>query len=287
MPGVTRTTFVMTCCWVACVLSAPVLESARQSRPNPPNLPENNPYASAADVEAGRVLYVGRCGHCHGLSGEGGRGVVLNTGQFHRGDSDRDLFLVVRNGVPFSEMAGVPGLPEIDIWRMVAYVRQLGRQGASDPVTGDATAGSRVYQSHGCAGCHNIDSSAWGPTPTLAAGADSQGGFMGPALTDVGAKRSPRYLRESIVNPNADIPLDYRSVMVVTAAGARITGIHLNEDEYSIHLRETSGILRSFLKSELTEITLTGRSLMPASGALSKDDLDNLVAYLSSLRPKR
>jgi putative heme-binding domain-containing protein len=183
-------------------------------------------------------------------------------------------------------MPGVGSLPEIDIWRMVAFVRQLGRQGASDPITGDAAAGAVVYQSHGCAACHNIDSSAWGPTPTPAAGAN-QGGFMGPALTDVGAKRSPRYLRESIVDPNADIPLDYRSVAVVTSAGTRITGIHLNEDEYSIHLRDTSGTLRSFLKSELTEITLTGRSLMPASASLSKDDLDNLVAYLSSLRPKR
>jgi len=267
-----RTTVAMACCWVACVLSAAAPQPATQSRPSPANLPENNPYSSAADVEAGRILYVGRCGHCHGLSGEGGRGVVLNTGQFHHGDSDRDLFLIVRTGIPNSEMPGVGSLPEIDIWRMVAFVRQLGRQGASDPITGDAAAGAVVYQSHGCAVCHNID---------------THGGFMGPALTDVGAKRSPRYLRESIVNPSADIPLDYRSVTVVTTAGTRATGIHLNEDEYSIHLRDTSGTLRSFLKSELKEITLTGQSLMPASASLSKDELENLVAYLSSLRPKR
>jgi len=42
--------------------------------------------------------------------------------------------------------------------------------------------------------------------------------------------------------------------------------------------------LRSFLKNELRDVKLTGQSLMPAYHALSKNDLDNLVAYLSSLR---
>ena len=267
----TRNILLGACCWVASVMIAPAQGRGGQSLPGPPILPANNPHASAADVEAGRILYVGRCGHCHGQTGEGGRGAVLNTGQFHHGESDRDLFLIVRTGIPNSEMPGSAGLSEVELWRVVAYVRQLSRQGAPEPVTGDAAAGALVYQSRGCARCHTID---------------GQGGFMGPDLTDLGTKRSVRYVRESIVNPNADIPLDYRSVAVITAAGTRVAGIHLNEDEYSIHLRDTSGILRSFLKSELAEIRLTGESLMPAYASLSKDELDNLVAYLSSLRRK-
>jgi putative heme-binding domain-containing protein len=267
-----RRTFLLACWSITCALSVPAEKPGRQARSAAANLAEINPYSSAADVEAGRRLYVGRCGHCHGQSGEGGRSAVLNTGQFHHGNSDRELFLIIRNGIPNTEMPGAFSLVEVEVWRMVAYVKQLGRQGAPDPITGDATAGAALYQNNGCVQCHSID---------------GQGGFLGPDLTDIGAKRAVRHLRESIVNPSADISLDYRPVTVVTMKGKSIRGIHLNEDEYSIHLRDLSGSPQSFMKSELKEIKLTRESLMPAYKSLSKADLENLVAYLSSLRAAR
>jgi putative heme-binding domain-containing protein len=153
---------------------------------------------------------------------------------------------------------------------MVAYVKQLGRQSAAEPMTGDAASGAAVYARLGCAQCHAIN---------------GQGGFTGPDLSDVGAKRAVRHLRESVVNPGADLPLDFRTVVVVTPEAKSISGIHLNEDEYSIHLRDMSGNLRSFLKRELKEVRIPRESLMPAYATLSKGDLDNLVAYLASLRP--
>jgi putative heme-binding domain-containing protein len=264
---------VLVCsCWSASPVAAVAQQSPAEVQSNAANLPELNPYSSADDVEAGRKLYIGRCGHCHGLEGEGGRGAVLNRGDFRHGESDRDLFRIIRSGIPDTEMPGVPGLPAPDVWRLVAYVRQLGKQGASEPITGDAAAGVLVYQRRNCASCHSID---------------GQGAFFGPVLTGIGAKRSVRYLRDSIVNPNADVPLDYRSVTVITLAGRNVTGIHLNEDEYSIHVRDMSGVLWSFLKTEVREIRLTGQSLMPAYSSLSSEELENLVAYLSSLRPTR
>ena len=250
------------CCWLI-----PLALSAQQ----PPRPAETNPYTSAADVELGGKLYRGRCGHCHGLEGEGGRGSVLNTGRLRHGSSDRELFTVIRQGIPNTEMPGAFILPEHEVWRMAAFVQQLGRLGASsEPVTGDAAAGALVYQKSGCAVCHSIDGS---------------GGFLGQDLTEVGAKRALWHLRESVVNPDADIPLDYRPVVVTTTAGQTISGIHLNEDEYSIHLRDMGGALRSFLKRELRDLKLPRKSLMPAYASLPKDDLENLVAYLSSLRP--
>jgi len=246
------------------------LVSLAVSAQQPPKPAETNPYTSAADIELGGRLYRGRCGHCHGLEGEGGRGSVLNSGQFRRGGSDRELFGIIRQGIPNSEMPGALNLPEHEIWRMVAYVQQLGRKGASDPVTGDAAAGAVVYQKNGCAACHSIE---------------GKGGYLGQDLTDVGAKRALRHLRESVVNPDADIPLDCRSVVVTTTAGRSISGIHLNEDEYSVHLRDTTGNLRSFLKQELKEVKLPRKSLMPAYASLPESELENLVAYLSSLRP--
>jgi putative heme-binding domain-containing protein len=265
-----RYTYLLATCWFACALSVSAQNPVRQGRPAPSNLPETNPYASAADIAMGRAVYNGRCGHCHGLSGEGGRGAVLNAGRFRHGGSDRELFVTIRNGIPDTEMPGAFNVPDMEIWRMVAYVQQLGRQGGSDPITGDAAAGAAVYARSGCAQCHTID---------------GQGGGLGPELTDIGVRRAVRHLRQSIVDPNADVALDYRSVSVTDLTGKTTGGIHLNEDEYSVHLRDTAGNLRSFMKSELKEMTLPRQSLMPAYPALTPADLENLVAYLASLRP--
>jgi putative heme-binding domain-containing protein len=263
---------VIACCWIAWVLSAPAQSTGRPARPASANIPETNPYSSAADIALGRTVYNGRCGHCHGQDGEGGRGAPLNTGRFRHGGSDRELFLTIRNGIPDTEMPGSFNLPDMEVWRIVGYVQQLGRQGASEPSSGDATAGAAVYARSGCAQCHTID---------------GHGGFLGPDLTDIGARRAVRHLRQSIVEPNADIPLDYRSISVTDTRGTSISGIHLNEDEYSVHLRDLSGNLRSFMKSELKEIALPRQSLMPAYPSLPAADLENLVAYLGSLRPAR
>jgi cytochrome c oxidase cbb3-type subunit 3 len=264
-----RRTFLIAYCLMSWALALQAQRPAPQSRPG---LPETNPYATAADLEAGRKLYVGRCGHCHGKSGEGGRGAVLNTGRFKHGGSDREIFLVIRNGIPNTEMPGTFSSPEPEVWRMVAYVKQLSRQGAPEPVTGDPAAGAIIYQKTGCASCHTID---------------GKGGLLGPDLSDIGEKRAIRHLRESIVAPNADVPLDYRTVEVISVMGKSSSGIHLNEDEYSIHMRDMKGDLLSFMKSELKEIKLPRESLMPDYASLSKDDLENLVGYLGSLRQKR
>lgn len=257
-----RTFLFLACCW------ALVQNPARGPRPAPANIPEVNPYTSPADLTIGGRLFKGRCGHCHGLEGEGGRGAVLNTGRFRYGGSDRELFMTIRNGIPNTEMPGAASLPEIEIWRMVAHVQQLGRGGAPEPILGNAGAGAIVYQKNGCATCHRIG---------------SHGGLIAPDLTDIGAKRAVRHLRESLVEPNADIPLDYRSVSVVDGKGRSTSGIHLNEDEYSVHLRDMSGNLRSFMKSELAEVSLPRQSMMPAYAALPATDLEDLVAYLSTL----
>lgn len=242
---------------------------ARQPRVAAADLPDANPYTSAEDLAIGRRLFEGRCGHCHGQNGEGGRGAVLNTGLLRSGSSDRELFMTIRGGIPNTEMPGAGNLPTRELWRIVSHVRQLGRQGAPEPELGDRVAGAAVYRSSGCAACHRI--------------ADA-GAFIGPELSGIGARRSLRHLRASLVDPGADIALDYRTVAVVDRQGRRLTGIHLNEDEYSVHLRDPGGNLLSFLKSDLSQITLPRESLMPAYASLPPFDLENLVSYLGSLR---
>jgi hypothetical protein len=74
-------------------------------------------------------------------------------------------------------------------------------------------------------------------------------------------------------------------VRLTTRTGEYFTGILLNEDTYSVQIRDLSDRLRSFWRQELSEYRRErGRSPMPSYRSLSPADLDDLVAYLASLR---
>jgi cytochrome c oxidase cbb3-type subunit 3 len=234
------------------------------------NLPEKNPYDSPADAAIGRRYFLGHCAQCHGPEGEGGRGVNLTTGRYRHGSSDRELYRTIRRGVPGSEMPGT-GLSQPELWRIVAYVRRLGTAGAEEKATGDPQAGQAIYEGKGgCARCHAVN---------------GKGGRLGPELTEIGLRRSLKFLQDSLTDPSAYIGPEYRAATVTTRGGEKITGIVLNEDDYSIQLRDMRETLRSFLKSGLKEVKLQKESLMPAyKAALSEAEINDLVAYLSSLR---
>src|SRR6266851_2423319 len=82
--------------------------------------------------------------------------------------------------------------------------------GAGDPIKC-----RQVYQRSGCAACHRIG---------------VEGSVFGPELSRIGAGRSAEYIRESILNPSADIPEGYAGVTVITKDGKRVIGVRINED---------------------------------------------------------
>jgi putative heme-binding domain-containing protein len=227
-----------------------------------------NPFESDEDVARGNDLFQTHCSYCHGAFGEGGRGADLTAGRYRLGGSDAELFQTIRNGIPGSEM-GPPRVEDDDLWRIVGFVKKLGTAESED-APGDAAAGKIVYEKTGCASCHIIN---------------GEGGVLGPDLNDVGRRRGLAFLEESIVKPEADLSNNYRGTRVVTQDGQTIAGIQLNEDDYSIQIRDTTGNPRSFLKHELKQIRRDDPSLMPAYGTiLNETQLEDLVAYLSSLK---
>lgn len=246
----------------AMVLLAPLI-LARKSQA------QTNPFTSADDLQQGYALFQKHCAYCHGTQGEGGRGADLTAGVYRMGGADADLFRTIRSGVPGSEMPAVRATDE-EVWKMAAFVKRIGSQGLSEKAAGDPVAGRAVYAKSGCANCHRI-----GP----------EGKDIGPELTDVGRRRGVPFLEESLRQPEAFVAPAYRAIQLVLNIGTTVAGIRLNEDDLSVQLRDTAGNLRSFSKENVKEIRRDKPSLMPSySASLKKRDLDDVLAYLNSLK---
>jgi putative heme-binding domain-containing protein len=178
---------------------------------------------------------------------------------------------VIRHGIPDTEMPGT-SLDDTEIRQLAAHVRALGRVPAAR-LAGDPERGKQIFDRHGCWKCHTIQ---------------ARGGAFGPDLTGIGERRSAAYLRESLIDPGARVPRGFLQVRLVTRAGEAITGARINEDTFSIQIRDLDGAVHSFWKSDLRELHKDlGRSPMPSyRTGLSPEELDQLVAYLAGLQEK-
>jgi putative heme-binding domain-containing protein len=234
-----------------------------------PNV-ERNPHTSAADLAQGKQLYLGRCAGCHGPDGDGGKGANLAVAVLPRATTDQALYRVVRYGLPETEMPSTLLAP-LEVWQVAAYVKSLGATG-KDAVTGDAHRGAQLAASAkgGCLNCHTIGLS---------------GGRMGPALTDIGVRRGSRHLRAKLLQPAESIPDTFRLATVTLRDGRKVSGVRLNEDPYSIQLRDFSDRMHSFWKQDLTDVKVERRTPMPSyQSKVSGSEIEDLIAYLISLR---
>jgi putative heme-binding domain-containing protein len=112
-----------------------------------------------------------------------------------------------------------------------------------------------------------------------------QGGSDGPDLTDIGARRSAAYLKDALLRPGGASPDGYLIVTARLRDGREVSGRRLNEDSFTIQLRDSREGLHSLRKSDLAELRKEfGKSEMPSYESLSSSEIDDLIAYLSSLR---
>ena len=230
---------------------------------------ERNPFTSNSDVEAGGRLYRSHCAVCHGIEGEGGRGVDLTTGLFRHGAADRDLYNTISVGIPGTEMPGI-FFNGRQMWQLVGFVRSLSEGRAAEQVEGDVENGRTVYTAKGCNGCHRIR---------------GEGGRMGPDLSDIGAKRSLGHLQASVLRPNESVYPQHWMVRAKTKAGRPVSGMRLNEDTFSVQFIDPAGQLVSLRKRDLVEFEVDRNSAMPAfDGQIEDSDFEDLIAYLASLR---
>lgn len=226
---------------------------------------------SRSELEQGKALFRSNCAFCHGMAGQGGRGPNLTSGQSTHGRTPQDITRIVTKGVPGSSMPSFAGMEPKELGRLVAFVLSLSQGVATqEKPAGNAERGRQVYVRQGCSGCHRIG---------------MEGSVFGPELTRVGAGRSLAHLREAVVNPSADVPPEWEGVEIVTSDGTEVTGARVNEDTFTVQIRDLDQAFRMFDKSELKAVKPMGRkSLMPPYAALPKDQLEDLLAYLYSLR---
>jgi len=226
--------------------------------------------ASDDDVAAGAKTFRSHCAECHGLNGEGGRGPNLASGVFYHGSSDSELLNNISNGIPGTEMPALFYSPD-RVVQVIAYLRSLSR-GAAGQLKGNAKTGEALYQSSGCNQCHRIQ---------------AEGGRMGPDLGGIGAARSTTHLRQALLEPNADVRQRYWIVGFTRDDEKAIKGFLMNEDTYTVQLIDFEGRLESYSKPSLKNYQVEKTSMMPSyQGKLRNDQVDDVVAYLVSLRPQ-
>ncbi len=208
-------------------------------------------------VTAGETLYngAGGCTACHGLGtrapnlvrSEGNLGPIGSRcdGRVAEQDCKEYLYRSLTEPGAYLVEGYAPIMPdarrtlsEDQIWALIAFLQAQGGEvtvtAADLPLRGGGGAAAQAPSSAapagatvaaagdpvalmnelGCLVCHQLG---------------EQGNAVGPALTDVGARRDAAYIRESILNPAADVSPGYEALaaMMPTNFGERMTAAQL------------------------------------------------------------
>ena len=220
------------------------------------------------DVKAGSELYATNCMNCHGPDGEAVSGADLMLGKFRRAASDGELVGIITGGIPATAMPP-SSLSATQARTIIAYLRSRAASAVADAAS--LARGRSVFEGKGgCLGCHRVRGT---------------GGLTGPDLTSIGSFRKPADVERSIVDPNAEILDENRTLRAVTKDGATITGRLLSYDTFGVQLVDPKGRLVSLDRSNLRELAFAKQSPMPSyRGKLASMELADLVAYLASLK---
>jgi putative membrane-bound dehydrogenase-like protein len=131
----------------------------------------------------------------------------------------------------------------------------------------DATTGKTVF-ARACSACHTYAGT---------------GGDVGPDLTGIKNQPADALLLHTLV-PNYEVYPAYQAISVETLDGQSLSGRLIAETEHSLTIRTAFGTDESILRSKISSLSNTGRSLMPEGleQTMTKEELAHLIAYLKS-----
>jgi cytochrome c oxidase cbb3-type subunit 3 len=228
-----------------------------------------NPLGNGLDVVAqGHELYNKSCTACHGRDGtQGDRAPALGAARRYFRLSEAAIFDGIKTGIPGTAMPA-SGLPDPDVWRIVAYIRNIRSTASDNDVPGDVQNGFGVYRGKGgCSSCHMIR---------------GRGGLLGPDLSSVGTQLTLEQIKSSLTHASPP-QAGFVPVEATTLSGEVIKGVTKNEDAFSIDILDSQGKLHLFTKDELRSVAHQPESLMPHNfdKTLTPSEFQDLVAMLS------
>jgi putative heme-binding domain-containing protein len=232
-----------------------------------------------AEIDDGRRIYQSSCGTCHGALGDAIPGIDLGRGIVRRGSSDEELTSTIRAGVAGTNMPPF-NFSDAQATAIIAYLRNMtipptDRNAAilDSLPPGDITRGKAILEGKGqCLTCHWVNGA---------------GSLSGPDLSAISAPRggrTPAELHRSLVEPNAEVRPENRTVRVVPQRGDPVTGKLLNQDTHSVQLLHSSRGLTSIAKSDLREVSLIPSPMPSFKERLAPQELSDVLAYLISLK---
>lgn len=141
---------------------------------------------------------------------------------------------------------------------------------------GDPKRGKMIFLSEKakCAACHKVR---------------SQGGDIGPDLSQIGGKFDRTHLIESILDPSAEILQGYHATVLTTKSGRVLTGIVKTESAAAIALVDAEGKTHTVSRDDIESREISKVSLMPAGfgEGITPAEFTDLIAYLMALRTGR
>lgn len=137
---------------------------------------------------------------------------------------------------------------------------------------GDAVRGKDLFANHTAAQCMRCHKVSGG------------GGLAGPELTKVAARLPKEKILESMVNPSAQIAPGYGVASVTLKDGSSVAGILKAEDAKGLTILDGEGKEVRVALDKIASRTPAVSSMPPMFALLTKQEIRDLVAYLSTLK---
>ncbi|MBD2701301.1 c-type cytochrome [Spirosoma sp. BT702] len=134
---------------------------------------------------------------------------------------------------------------------------------------GVANKGKTIFAQN-CQTCHRVQQT---------------GVLFGPELSKIGAKLSKEGLFRAILYPDEGINYGYETYQIHTRDGGQLMGLLGSESNDEVVLKLPGGTKQTLRKNDIRSKVKAPQSMMPPFGeALSKQELVDLVTYLSTLK---
>ncbi len=136
----------------------------------------------------------------------------------------------------------------------------------------DYVKGKAMYAATLCQSCHTMQ---------------GEGGIIGPDLTQLGTRFSPKDILEATMDPSAVISDQYAATVLVLNDGNSVVGRVTNEDDSNYYVSQNPfapQTIRTVPKSSVSDVKLSEVSIMLPGmiNRLNEEELKDLMAYLVS-----